>query len=249
MRSMVKLLRTILILSLSASVYAQSPADDIASRAVDILGAASWPQARYFAFTFHVEREGQVVSSFPQRWDRVTGDYRVSGKDPQGRDFEVVMNVVSKKGRATINGEAVTDPAKLNDILTNIAGKRFVNDVFWLLMPLRMTEPDVKREFIGERSDSCGRVWNVLKLTFPQGALYPGDAHWAWISKDTGIVEEWDMKLTSLPEDRPTEVLFHDYRRIGGLYISTRREVKERAQIIRFDDLQILPAPPKGAFQ
>lgn len=246
---MVKVLRTILILAFSVAAYGQQPtADDITNRAIDVLGAAAWPQARYFAFTFHVEREGQVVSSFPQRWDRVTGDYRVSGTDPEGRPFEVVMNVMTMKGRATLNGERVTDAAKLNNILTNVGGKRFVNDVFWLLMPLRMTETGVKRELVGERSDSCGRTWDVVKLTFPQGALYPGDAHWAWINHDTGIVEEWDMKLTDVAEDRPTEVMFRDYRRIGGLYISTRREVRARAQVVRFDDLQILPAPPKGAF-
>ena len=249
MRSMVKLLRTILVLSFSAAAFAAQPsADDIANRAVDVLGSAAWSQARYFSFTFHVEREGQVVSSFPQRWDRVTGDYKVSGLDPQGRPFEIVMNVLSNKGRAKLNGEAVTDSKKLNDLLVNVGGRRFVNDVFWLLMPLRMTEKDVARENLGERNDSCGHVWDVLKITFPHGALYPGDAHWAWINKDTGVVEEWDMQLTSNPEDRPTAVMFKDYRRVGGLYISTKREVKARAQVVRFDDLQILPAPPKGAF-
>jgi hypothetical protein len=91
----------------------------------------------------------------------------------------------------------------------------------------------------------------VVKLTFEHGGLTEGDTHWAWVNRDTGIVDEWYMKMQSAaPADRPTEIIFHDFRRAGGLYISTRREVRGPvSQFVRLDDLQILPAVPKGAFQ
>jgi hypothetical protein len=248
---MVKALRILIILVFPAVAFAQQAqqpsADAIAARAIDMLGGAAWPQARYFAFTLNIEADGKVVSSFPQRWDRLTGDYRVSGADPLGNPFEVVMNLNSKKGRVWQKGVEITDPGKVKDALDKLGARRFVNDVFWLLMPLRMTEPGVKREYVGERSDSCGRVWDVVKLTFENGAIVPGDTYWAWVNRDTGIVEEFDMKVQAT-EPRPTEVLFHDFRRVGGLYISTRREVRRGGQFVRIDDLQILPAPPKGAF-
>jgi len=44
-------------------------------------------------------------------------------------------------------------------------------------------------------------------------------------------------------------VIFHDYRRAGGLLIATRREVRKPSQTVRFDGLQILPIPPKGVFE
>ena len=69
--------------------FAQT-ADDVARRAIDVLAGPAWEKARYFAFTFTVEREGKIVVSFPQRWDRYTGDYRVSGKDAKGDDFLVI---------------------------------------------------------------------------------------------------------------------------------------------------------------
>lgn len=248
MRMMVKVLRIITVLSLCAAAYGQEKpsADALAARAVDVLGASAWSQARYFAFTFVVERDGKVVSQFPQRWDRLTGDYRVSGLDPIGNPFEVTMNVNTKKGRATSKGVPVTESGKIVDFLNSVGFRRYVNDTFWLLMPLRLTESGVKREYVGERSDSCGRVWDVVKLTFENGALIPGDAHWAWINRDSGIVEEWDMRLQT--SERPTEIMFRDYRRVGGLYLPMRRDVKVGNQVIRFTDLQILPAPPKGAF-
>lgn len=257
---MAKFLKALVIMSCIATAgYAQQTppakpvdpsADAIAARAVDVLGAANWAQARYFAFTFIVERDGNTILEFPERWDRVTGDYRVTGKDPQGRNFDIVMNVNTLKGRVSLEGQTVTDPAKVKDFLTNLGFRRFTNDVFWLLMPLRMTEADVKREYAGERTDSCGRVWDVIKLTFGQTGLLPGDVYWAWVNRDTSMVEEWDMRLqASDPNDRPTEVMLHDYRRVGGLMISLNRQVHGTGQFVRFNLLQILPATPKGAFE
>ena len=58
------------------------------------------------------------------------------------------------------------------------------------------------------------------------------------------------MMLQSMkPEERPIEVLFHDYRRFGGLLISTRREMRGKTQLIRLDDIQVSPDVPKGIFE
>jgi hypothetical protein len=226
-------------------------ADDIARRAVELLGGSgAWERARYFAFSFNVEREGKVVASFPQRWDRYNGDYHVSGKKQDGTPFDVTLNVNSKMSRGSLNGVAVTDNAQFKDLF-ELGYRRFINDTYWLLMPLKMFDPGVHRTYDGERVDSCGHTWDLVKLSFDPGVgLTPGDVYWPWINRDTGVVEEWDMKLQSMkPEDPPLQVLFHDYRRIGGLLISIRREIRGRGQVIRLDDIQILPEVPKGAFE
>jgi hypothetical protein len=226
-------------------------ADDIARRSFDILGGTTaWEKARYLSFTFNVERDGKLTSSYPQRLDRYTGLYRVSGKKQDGTPFEVVMNLRTRQGRGTQNGAAVTDPAQLKDLL-ELGYTRFINDTYWLLMPLKMFDPGAHRTYDGERTDSCGRTWDLVKLTFDEGvALAPGDVYWPWINRDTGVVEEWDMKLQNMkPEDPPVQVIFRDYRRIAGLLISVRREVRGKNQIVRLDDLQILPDVPKGAFE
>src|SRR5436190_1068612 len=101
-------------------------ANELARRVVEVSGGPSWDTARYFAFTFKLNRtEGGQTLSFPQRWDRNTGDYRVSGLDPQGKKFEVIMNVQSKKGRAWVDGAEVTGE-KLNEMLT-VGYRRFQN--------------------------------------------------------------------------------------------------------------------------
>ena len=216
-------------------------AEALSRRALDAIGAPAWEKARYFEFTFSVYRGDERVTSFPQRWDRVTGEYRVSGTDPKRNEFVVIMNVNTKKGRAWLNGEEVTD-SRLDDTLA-LGFRRFTNDIFWLTMPMKIVDPAVKREAVGERTDSCGRTWDLLKLSAGN------DAYWAWINRDTGIVEEFDMKLeSSQPDDPPVQVMFHDFARYGGLLVSTRRDVRNKNQTVKIEDLKVASETPKGAF-
>ena len=237
-----------LFFSLAAGAFAQN-VDDVARRAVDTLAGPAWEKARYIAFTFNVERDGKIAASFPQRWDRFTGDYRVTGHDQQGNDFVVVMNVNTKKGKAWQNGNEITDAAKLDEMMTR-GYRRFINDTYWLLMPIKMLDPGVHRTSDGEKSDNCGHAWDIVRLSFDPGiGLTPADVYWAWVNRDTGLVDEWDMKLTgSKPEDAPTVVKFHDFHRIGGLLLSTRREIAGKNQFIRLDDVTVSGDVPAGAF-
>lgn len=240
-------LGAIILLNFSMSAPAQPTADDLARRAIDMLGGAEWEKARYFTFAFNVEREGKIVASYAHRWDRHTGDYRVSGKDPQGNDFVVVMNVNTKNGRGWRNGEEVTDAAEM----LRRGYARFINDTYWLLMPLKAMDPGVHRESAGEKTDACGRKYDVVKLSFDPGVgLTPADVYWMWVNRDTGLVDEWHMKLqSSKPEDPPGEVVFHDWRRFGGLLISTRREYRGRPVAIVLGDISVSSEVPAGAFQ
>lgn len=224
-------------------------ADELARRTIEIQAGPAWEKARFFSFTFTIERNGQTGTSFNEQWDRVTGHYRVSGKDPNGVPFVVVQNVNTRAGRAWQNGIEVKDAAALQNLLT-VGYRRFINDSYWLLMPLKMLDPGVHRASMGERTDGCGRKWDVVRVIFEQGPGVPTDTYWAWINRDSGLVEEWDMKLQGTPADeRPVEVFFHDYRRVAGVLISTRREVKGKNQTVRIDDLKISAEVPKGAFE
>lgn len=230
--------------------WSQTPpamsADDVARRAIDLMAGPAWDKARYFAFSFNAERDGKIFISYQHRWDRFTGDYRVSGKDREGNDFAVLMNVNTRQGKAWKNGTEAADPSEL----LQMGYRRFINDTYWLLMPLKSMDPGVRRESAGERTDSCGQAWDVVKLSFDTGVgLTPGDVYWMWVNRDTGLVDQWHMKLqSSKPEDEPSVVVFHDYRRFGGLLISTRRETRGRDSFIRLDDIDVRSEVPAGAF-
>jgi hypothetical protein len=232
---------------LMAAAAAAQQADATARRAIEVMAGPAWEKARYFEFTMAVDRGNERAAAFPQRWDRVTGEYRVSGRDQKGNDFVVVMNSKTRKGRAWLNGEEVKD-SRLDETLA-LGYRRFVNDTFWLLMPLTMLDPGAHRTAEGERTDSCGRTWDVVKLTYDNGGFSPGDTYWAWINRDSGLVEEWDMKLAGVPdEEPPLSVMFHDYARFEGVLISTRRELRNKNQTVRIEALRVAAEVPKGAF-
>jgi hypothetical protein len=233
------------LLAVAAAAEGQPTADAVARRAIDVLAGPAWDQARYVAFTFNVERDGKIAASFPQKWDRFTGDYRVAGKNREGQDIEVIMNVNTKQGRAWRNGEEVADASEL---VNGFGYRRFINDTFWLLMGFKAFDPGVNRAYDGEKNDACGRVYDVVRFSFENVGLTPGDVYWMWVNRDTGLVDQWHMKLQgSKPEDAPSVVLFHDYKRFGGLLISTRREIEGRGQFIRLDDITVAPQVPAGA--
>ena len=235
----------VLSVCIVSTVSGQITADAAAQRAIDVLAGPAWNEARYFAFTFNVEREGKNVASYAQAWDRFTGDYRVSGKNRDGDDVRVVMNVNTKQGKAWKNGQPVADPA---DLLT-FGYRRFINDTYWLLMGFKSFDPGVTRTYDGEKSDACGAIHDVVKLSFSNVGLTPGDVYWMWVNRDTGLLDQWHMKLEgSKPEDAPSVVLFRDYRRFGGLLISTRREIQGRGQFIVLSDVVVAREVPAGAF-
>lgn len=219
-------------------------ADDVARRAIDVLAGPAWEKARYLAFTFNVEREGKIAASYKQAYDRFSGDYRVSGKNRDGNDVLVIMNVNTKQGRAWKDGQEVADP---KDLLA-FGYRRFINDTYWLLMGYKTFDPGVHRELAAPQTNACGQTHDVVRLSFDQVGLTPGDVYWMWVNRDSGLVDEWHMKLEgSKPEDEPSVVLFRDYRRFGGMLISTRREIGKN-QFIRLDDITVSESVPAGAF-
>jgi hypothetical protein len=233
----------ILSLCFAAVLSGQPTADSVAQRAIDMLAGPAWDDARYFSFAFNVEREGKIVSSWEQRWDRFTGDYRVSGKNREGEPVVVLMNVNTKEGRAWKNGQEVADP---KDLLT-LGYRRFINDTYWLLMGFKTFDPGVSREYAGEKSEN-GSTYDVVQLAFKEVGLTPGDVYWMWVNRDTGLVDQWHMKLQNMkPEETPSIVRFRDYRRFGGLLISTRREMGG-GTFIRLDDITVAKEVPAGAF-
>jgi hypothetical protein len=229
-------------------------ADALAKRTIEAQGGAAWEKARFLSYTFVVEKNGQAVASFPQQWDRVTGDYRVSGVDPKGVPFTVVLNTKTKTGRAwqmdrgSFKRVEVKELPALKELLA-LGYRRYNNDTYWLLMPLKMLEPGVHRTSQGERTDAAGHKWDVVRLTFDP-SLEINYTVWAWINRESGLVDEWDMKAPGAAASDPSiEVFFRDFKRVAGVLISMRREVMGKNQAVRFDELQLLPETPKGAFE
>lgn len=249
MNQMIKLLTAVMLTAAPLSAQTQPApsvsAKDIASRAINVMAGPAWEKARYFSFSFNVERDGKIAASYPQKWDRYTGDYRVSGKDREGHAFDIRMNVNTKKGTAILDGKPVADPT---DLLKRGYG-RFINDTWWLLMPIKLLDPGTKLENTGVRQDECGLSHDVLRLSFEQGVgLTPGDQYWVWISRDSGLVDRWEMLLQDSKDERPTVVFLREYGRYANLILSTLKE-EDNGIKIRLADLVVSTEVPPGVFK
>lgn len=232
-----------LLMVLNASTVALADPGAVATRAFDVMAGPAWERARYIAFTFNVERDGKIAASYPQRLDRFTGEYLVSGKDRENRSFVVIMNVNTRAGKAWLDGAAVANSKELLEL----GYGRFINDTYWLLMPLKLRDPGVKLESAGERNE-CDDSWDVVKLSFEQGVgLTPGDQYWVWVNRDTGLVDVWEMLLQGQTNQR--KVIFKNYRRFGDLLLSTQREFTEGGTKIRLDDVTVRADVPPDAFK
>jgi hypothetical protein len=238
------------VLCIVSSVAAQPTADAVAQRAIDVLAGPAWNDARYFAFTFDVEREGKIVASYAQRWDRFTGDYRVSGKNREGEDVLVVMNINTKEGKAWKNGQAVADP---KDLLT-FGYRRFINDTYWLLAPWKVFDPGVQRTYDGEKPGPDGFVCDVIKLSFDGVGLTPKDIYWLSVTRDGHQMLQWQYVLGGAAEE-PTTAVWKDWRTFGGIRLSVekvfpghpRRILFENVAVSSSRDDSLFAAPPAAA--
>ena len=145
----------------------------VADRVMQALGGeAAWNATRYLRFDFAVDRGGKTVMRRAHAWDKWTGRYRVEGKDKDGRDVVVAMNLNTKEGSATVGGRPLAGEELKGALETGYAW--WVNDAYWLVMPYKMRDPGVVLALAGtERKGED--AWDKVLLTFEGVGLTPKD--------------------------------------------------------------------------
>jgi hypothetical protein len=148
------------ILLAPAEPAALQPAADVplAVEVFEAHGGASWDQVAQIAYTFHVENQGQQLLAAQHVWDVTTGDVAV-----------------------TMNGqETITN---LNQPDDSEAFKRWTNDAYWLIAPLKLLDEGVlARELPPEGDD------RRLLVRFDNVGLTPSDEYLYEIDTDGKIV-------------------------------------------------------------
>jgi hypothetical protein len=125
--------------TVAASPVARAAGSDpramaIADRVMQALGGeAAWNATRYLRFDFAVDREGKPLMRRAHAWDKWTGRHRVAGKDKDGRDLAVAMNLNTKQGSASLAGAPLAGKELEKALETGYAW--WVNDSYWLVMP------------------------------------------------------------------------------------------------------------------
>ncbi len=213
----------------------------LAEKSLEAMGGQqAWDDTRFIRFNFFGFRL--------HHWDRHTGHHRLEGKSREGDSYVVLHNVNSREGRVWVNGEEADGETKA-EWLERAYGA-WINDTYWLVMPYKLTDPGVNLEYDGSE-DLDGITFDKLKLTFESVGLTPGDTYWAYINRESGLMERWAYFLQDWEEDREaTHWQWLDWQRHGKIMLSSKRlnPDPENGRETMLSELAVLDHLPESVF-
>lgn len=214
-------------------------AKELAEQTLKAMGGRDGLAAtRYFRFNFFGFRL--------HHWDSHSGDHRLEGKTREGESYVVLHNINSRQGSAWLDGEALKGE-KLDEWLKN-AHSAWINDVYWLLMPYKMLDPGVHLAYDGEETLD-GVVYDKVLLTFDEVGLTPGDRYWAYLNRETGLMDRWAYVLQDWEADRqPTQWQWTDWQRYGRILLSPRRFNPDGEREALLSELAVFDTLPADVF-
>lgn len=192
------------------------PATALARRVFLRAGGDHLDQVGELAFSFVVERAGVRKMAADHRWDLRGGRDRVRWTRKDGVRADATVDLANRTGQGTLDGRPAEGEALAH--LLSDAHARWVNDAYWLVVPLKLLDAGVHRSLDLPRT-RAGKKYEILRLTFDQVGLTPGDIYWLFIDPETAQIERWEMLLQG--ESPPPEAAtFEDLRDVGPLRLA-----------------------------
>lgn len=176
----------------------------LAREVVKASGGDHWGKVRRIQFTFNVlDKDAKPAISARHDWDLRAGTDTV-----------------------TWNGKTVTVnlSGKNEDGDAKAAYQRWVNDTYWLLMPLKLLDGGVKLAH-GGTQEIDGQTCEVLNLSFDNVGLTPGDRYTLYIDPQEKLVRRWDYMPNA---EKKISGTWKGYEQFGPLKLSTRHQFGER---------------------
>lgn len=227
-----------------------SRADSIAYRTYEALGGPdAWQSVNYLRFTFAIESEGNRRPIAHHLWNRRTGDYRVEWSSQEGdTTFVVLFNINTQEGDAYANAEAVSGERSAD--LLQQAYRRYINDTYWMLAPVKLLDEGVNRTYL---PDSSTTETAVLHITFGNVGLTPGDQYWHYIDRETNRTRRWAYHLQGYSDDQsPSNFRWMNYEQFetpeGPIWIATRKEALDASRAILTDRIEVSGDVPDDMF-
>lgn len=232
-------LTALLIAALLPALASAQDAQAVADRLQKALGGKqAWDNTHYIHFTFAGRRT--------HWWDKWSGRYRVEGQTKEGQKYVVLENINTKDGTVYIDGQkAEGDKAKQ---MLDAAYGAWVNDTYWLLMPYKIQDPGVSLSSAGEETID-GKTYDKLALSFQNVGLTPGDRYWAYINRDTGLMDRWAFILQDMPKDGPPMVWVWDgWQKYGNIMLAPHRNHVGDDRKLELSDIAVSDQLPDSVF-
>jgi len=194
-----------LIVTLPTGLQSQSETDNKANLVVERLwqaigGQKAWQKTRYISFRWQVKVDGSIRSDIRHDWDRLENRYRVEGTDRGGKHYVALFNTLTQQGEVYLDGEKMSADSTTEKYI-DLAYSRYINDTYWLLMPFKLTDPGVNLDYEGKKEIN-GLQCDIIKMTFDQVGLTPGDTYWVYVDEKENLVRRWEYHLQGWDSDR-----------------------------------------------
>jgi hypothetical protein len=184
----------------------------LADAVVKASGGDNWSRVKSIHFTFNVAQGDKTLTSVAHHWDVWAG-----------------TDTVTWGGKTvTVN---VWNPGSDDD--AKAAYKRWVNDSYWLLAPLKLKDRGVRLAHMG-RQEVEGKQYEVLHLGFAGVGLTPGDQYNLYIDPDEHLVRRWDYMPNA---EKKMSGTWSEYKDFHGLKLSIDRHFGDKH--IWFSDVKV----------
>jgi hypothetical protein len=220
------LLTVVAALAVAFTLDAQNKSpEQLAAAVVKASGGDAWPRVKTLDFTFNVEQNGKLLVSAKHHWDIA------AGRDTVEWDGSKVTADVS--GSFAVNVNAVPDNVEEAMQKQKEAHKRWTNDSYWLLAPLKLRDRGTHLADKGGQTIE-GKTYHVLELSFDAVGLTSKDKYNLYIDPETNLLAHWEY-MPSL--DKTVSGTWENYQDFGGLKLATEHKFGDKR--IYFTEIRV----------
>jgi hypothetical protein len=204
-------------------------------------GRKAWDDTRIITWNFFGRR--RLV------WDKHTGDVRIESGTAGGDDHSLVLvNIVTKRGRAWKAGTEITDADELATTMQD-GWETWVNDGYWLFMPYKLKDSGVTLKYVGEGATEDGRDADIIQMTFADVGVTPHNKYQVWIARDDHLVAQWAYYEKASDETPKFTSPWKNWRPFGTTEIKLSDERGERnGKPMKLTDIAVFDELPKSVF-
>ncbi len=194
-------------------------------------GRKAWDNTRYISWTFFGQRA--------LLWDKFDNKVRIEAMGD--RDYVYLLDMNAMEGKIYRDGEEMTNPDSLSKYL-NRAKSIWINDSYWLCMPLKLKDSGVTLKYLREDTTQAGAAADVLGLTFEEVGDTPHNRYEVWVDKEKNLVRQWAYYRYADQDSANWVRVWDNYQEYGNLMLSGDRESGGPG------DIKVLESVPEEAF-
>ena len=194
-------------------------------------GRKNWDNTRYISWTFFNRRK--------LLWDKLENKVRIETIGENRTVYLLDMNNMG--GKVFKDNLEMTHPDSLKKYLSR-ANSIWINDSYWLCMPLKLKDTGVTLEYLREDTTRNGMMADVLGLTFKEVGDTPYNRYEVFVNKESNLVTQWKYYRYAEQDTANWTRYWDNYQNYGNLLLSGDRDEGGPG------DIKVLETVPEEAF-